>query len=146
MSTARKPSFGKPGAFTLIEALIMALFLSGGVSWLLQSNVMGLRLVSQAYTESLVAKGVMAYYLEHLRSLPFDALPGNVSAAPFDTPVLSAGRIPDGQARLWVEDASGGANTLKKVTAQVQWTDANNRSRSSTATTLIGRQGLMDNE
>ena len=116
----------------------MVFLFSAGIAWSLQANVMGLKTAAQAHTELLAIKGVQEYWLELLRSTPYDTLAPQTEF-PFTTPSLP--ELPGGEAHYWVEPA--GLN-LKQVTVRVKWKDPAGHDRTSVVSTLIGKSGLTD--
>ncbi len=142
----------RPGALTtrqgvtLLEALVVILMVAAGIAAVLQTVSVSLRLAQQSHRAFIAAKGVQEYQLEGLRSLTFNNAAPHVGTsttpANFTTPALDAvsdvDKLPGGSAQYTVS-LEGGSADLKRVTMTVTWTDADGRTRPSTASTLISQ-------
>ena len=133
---------------TLLELLITVLIAAAAIAGTMQGVVSSLRLASETHTRLLAIKGVQEYYLEYLRSLPFDhqdlafGFRTGVITPALD-PASGTDQLPDGRAQYWV-DPDQGSQRLKRVTIQVDWTDAGGHGHSSVVSTLISCHGLTD--
>lgn len=136
--------------FSLLELLIALLLLTVGITTTVQTSWWGLRSSMQTQTEMLVVRGVQEYYMEMLRSKPFDQLvpmtatPGNMTTPvlPGDTSQSSPlEKIPGGSADYAIVDQDP---NRKLITIHVHWTDPDGRGRDSNVSTVVTNGGVSN--
>jgi len=131
---------------TLFEVLLAILLLAVGATALVQSVVNDLKFSQQGHETLLAIRGAQECQLEFLRSQNFTSgdlsIGGPYAFGGSTCPTLS--RLTGGQGRYRVDASpeNGDTNNIRRVTIQVDWTDAYGRSRSSVMSALILRGGL----
>jgi prepilin-type N-terminal cleavage/methylation domain-containing protein len=128
------PKPARSRGFTLIEALVALLVLSGGLIALSQLQIRALE-ASSATKAQTTAVNLAEYKLEELRGLDFAQLQSGS-----DQPDAGAGSNAT-FVRQWTVNAGASAN-LKVVSVTTLWSDADGRARSVSLTSLIARPML----